>query len=164
MVSIYGISLTLRFGIFFVGESKGYGFVEYITKEAALQAKNALDGKQLLDCTAVCDWLDSSHVTVRSLHSKCLYIDHLPSNYRDMGEFRRIFSTIVNPPYCQIALRNGCPQDWGLVEFIGEEDAERTQMALDGYLLHGHRIRVSYYIPGVRAINLYLKLLNDGVS
>lgn len=64
----------------------------------------------------------------------------------------------------QIALRNGCPQDWGLVEFIGEEDAERTAQNLDGYTLHGHRIRVAYYIPGVRAINLYLKLLNDGVS
>jgi len=64
----------------------------------------------------------------------------------------------------QIALRNGCPQDWGLVEFTNEDDAERTQQTLDGHVLHGHRIRVAYYIPGVRAINLYLKLLNDGVS
>ncbi|OXA63363.1 Ribonucleoprotein PTB-binding 1 [Folsomia candida] len=144
------------------GDNKGYGFVEYVTKEAALQAKNALDGKRLLDCTAVCDWLDSSHITVRSLHSKCLYVDRLPPNYRDMAEFRRVFSTIVNPPYCQIALKNGCPQDWGLVEFINEDDAEKTQQNLDGYSLHGSRIRVAYYIPGVRAINLYLKLLNDG--
>ncbi|CAG7822372.1 unnamed protein product [Allacma fusca] len=147
-----------------IGESKGYGFVEYVTKEAALQAKNALDGRQILDFTAVCDWLDSSHVTVRSLHSKCLYVDRLPPNYRDMGEFRRIFSTVVNPPYCQIALKNGCPLDWGLVEFTGEDDAERTQQNLDGFVLHGHSIRVAYYIPGVRAINLYLKLLNDGGS
>jgi len=86
----------------FAGDSKGYGFVEYVTKEAALQAKNALDGKRILDFTAVCDWLDSSHVTIRSLHSKCLYVDQLPPNYRDMGEFRRVFSTIVNPPYCQV--------------------------------------------------------------
>ena len=64
----------------------------------------------------------------------------------------------------QIALKNGCPQDWGLVEFTGEEEAEKTQQSLDGYVLHGHSIRVAYYIPGVRAINLYLKLLNDGVS
>lgn len=98
MSKLYSLRKSLK-----IGESKGYGFVEYITKEAALQAKNALDGKQILDCTAVCDWLDSSHVTVRSLHSKCLYIDHLPSNYRDMGEFRRIFSTVVNPPYCQVS-------------------------------------------------------------
>jgi len=46
----------------FLGENKGYGFVEYVTKEAALQAKNALDGRQIVDSTAVCDWLDSSHV------------------------------------------------------------------------------------------------------
>ena len=89
----------------FTGESKGYGFVEYVTKEAALQAKNALDGRQLLEFTCVCDWLDSSHVTLKSLHSKCLYIDRLPPNYRDMGEFRRIFSSVVNPPYCQVRYR-----------------------------------------------------------
>lgn len=34
----------------------------------------------------------------------------------------------------------------------------------DKVQLKGHNIRVSYYIPGVRAINLYLKLLNENVS
>jgi len=63
----------------------------------------------------------------------------------------------------QIALKNGCPQDWGLIEFLGEDEAEKTQQSLNGYILHGRRIRIAYYIPGVRAINLYLKLLNDGV-
>ena len=39
---------------------------------------------------------------VISLHSKCLFVDRLPENYRDMAEFRKIFSTVVNPPYCQV--------------------------------------------------------------
>ncbi|XP_068082305.1 ribonucleoprotein PTB-binding 1 [Anabrus simplex] len=143
------------------GDTKGYGFVEYTTKEAALQAKNMLDGKQVENWTLCCDWLDSSHVTFDSLHSKCLYVDRLPKDFRDMGEFRKVFSSVVNPPYCQIALKNGCPQDWGLVEFNSSEDAEITQVNLNGYSLHGQNIRISYYIPGVRAINLYLKLLND---
>lgn len=64
----------------------------------------------------------------------------------------------------QIALKNGCPQDWGLVEYSNWEDAEAAQTSLNGYCLRGQKIRISYYIPGVRAINLYLKLLNDPVS
>ncbi|XP_063219956.1 ribonucleoprotein PTB-binding 1-like isoform X2 [Bacillus rossius redtenbacheri] len=143
------------------GESKGYGFVEYTTKEAALLAKNVLDGKLIDGWILCCDWLESSHTTFESLHSKCLYVDQLPKDFRDMGKFRKVFSSVVNPPYCQIALKNGCPQDWGLVEFNTSEDAETTQVTLNGYSLCGQNIRVSYYIPGVRAINLYLKLLNE---
>ncbi|XP_046405940.1 ribonucleoprotein PTB-binding 1-like [Ischnura elegans] len=143
------------------GESKGYGFVEYTTKESALHAKSVLDGKQVENWVLYCDWLDSSHVTFESLHSKCLYVDQLPQDFRDMGEFRKVFSSVVNPPYCQIALKNGCPQNWGLVEYNSAEDAEHAQVSLNGYQLKGKNIRISYYIPGVRAINLYLKLLND---
>ncbi|KAK3909479.1 Ribonucleoprotein PTB-binding 1 [Frankliniella fusca] len=143
------------------GESKGYGFVEYMSKETALHAKNMLDRKSVEDLVLCCDWLDSSHVTFESLHSKCLFVDHLPKDFRDMGQFRKVFSAIVSPPYCQIALKNGCPQDWGLVEYSSAEDAEAAQSSLNRYLLCGQPIRVSYYMPGVRAINLYLKLLNE---
>lgn len=143
------------------GESKGYGFVEYATKEAALHAKSKLDGMQINDSTLCADFIDGSHITFESLHSKCLYVDNLPLNYRDMGEFRRLFSKVINPPYCQIALKNGCPQNWGLVEFNAGEDAENTQTQLNGCELKGKKLRISYYIPGVRAINLYLKLLNE---
>lgn len=86
------------------GDSKGYGFVEYTTKEAALQAKNMLDGKQVENWILCCDWLDSSHITFDSLHSKCLYVDKLPKDFRDMGEFRKVFGSVVNPPYCQVCV------------------------------------------------------------
>lgn len=76
--------------------------MEYTTKEAALQAKNMLDGKQVENWILCCDWLDSSHITFDSLHSKCLYVDKLPKDFRDMGEFRKVFSSVVNPPYCQV--------------------------------------------------------------
>jgi hypothetical protein len=88
----------------FSGDSKGYGFVEYTTKEAALQAKNMLDGKQVENWILCCDWLDSSHITFDSLHSKCLYVDKLPKDFRDMGEFRKVFGSVVNPPYCQVCV------------------------------------------------------------
>lgn len=143
------------------GESKGYGFIEYVTKEVALQAKSLLDGRDLMGNILVCDWLDPNHVTFASLHSACLYVDRLPKDYRDMGEFRRIFSKVTNPPYCQIAMRNGALQDWGLVEYTSGEDAEETQNTLNNYQLRGHNLRVQYCIPGVRAINIYMKILND---
>lgn len=143
------------------GKSKGYGFVQYNNKEHALAARNALNDKIVDAFRLVCDWLDSSHLTLKSLHSKCLYVDKLPPNFRDMGEFRKVFAKVVNPPYCQIALKNGCPLDWGLVEYLTAEDAELAQVSCNNHILRNQPIRVVYYIPGVRAINLYLRLLND---
>lgn len=143
------------------GKSKGYGFVQYTNKEHALAARNALNDKIVDTYQLVCDWLDSSHLTLKSLHSKCLYVDKLPNNFRDMGEFRKVFAKVVNPPYCQIALRNGCPLDWGLVEYLTAEDAELAQTSCNNFPIRNQPIRVVYYIPGVRAINLYLRLLND---
>jgi hypothetical protein len=72
-------------------------------------------------------------------------------------------SDVISVCFKQIALKNGCPQDWGLVEYSTSEDAETAQTTLNGFCLRGQHIRICYYIPGVRAINLYLKLLNDSV-
>jgi len=80
-----------------------------------------------------------------------------------MSQFRKLFSTVANPPYCQIALKGGAPQDWGLVEFSHAEEAEDTLRALDGKMFHNSAIRVAFFIPGVRAINIYMKLINDTV-
>ncbi len=142
------------------GSSKGYGFVQYTSKENALAARNALNDKIVDSFQLVCDWLDSSHLTFKSLHSTCLYVDKLPRNFRDMGEFRAIFEKIVRPPYCQIALRNGCPLNWGLVEYLSSDDAELAQISCNNYCLRNQPIRVVYYIPGVRAITLMLSLLD----
>lgn len=61
-----------------------------------------LDRKAVEDLVLCCDWLDSTHVTFESLHSKCLFVDHLPKDFRDMGQFRKVFSAVVSPPYCQV--------------------------------------------------------------
>lgn len=50
-----------------------------------------------------------------------------------------------------------------MVEYSSAEDAEAAQSSLNNFVLSGQHIRVSYYMPGVRAINLYLKLLNESV-
>ena len=54
-------------------------------------------------------------------------------------------------------MTKGVIQDWGLVEFFDPNDTEATQVALQGYILQGHPIRVHYCIPGVNAINIQLK-------
>jgi len=142
------------------GESKGYGLVKYCSNEAAAQARHLLDGRDIRGFSIQADWLNSTHISFKQLHSKCLYVDNLPPNYRDMATYRKIFSVIKNPPYCQIAMRNGVIQDWGLVEFFDSEEAEKTQEELNGYNLKGHNIRVHYCIPGVNAINIYMKVVN----
>ena len=57
---------------------------------------------QVGDSTLQADWVSSTHISLRQLHSKCLYVDRLPPNYRDMANYRKIFSVVKNPPYCQV--------------------------------------------------------------
>ena len=85
------------------GESKGYGLIKYVSSDASAQARHLLDGREINSYTIDCNWLNSGHVSFKSLHSKCLYVNHLPADYRDMGEFRKIFAVIKNPPYCQVS-------------------------------------------------------------
>ena len=61
-------------------------------------------------------------------------------------------------------MKNGILQNWGLVEFFDNQDAERTQQELDGYILNGSHIRVYYCIPGVNAINIYMSLVTAADS
>lgn len=58
-------------------------------------------------------------------------------------------------------MKNGCPLNWGLVEYSTAEDAELSFNKLNGMTLRDKKIRVDYYIPGVRAIHLYMKLVNE---
>lgn len=60
-------------------------------------------------------------------------------------------------------MKNGALQDWGLVEFLEAEDAEETVACLNNFKIRGHSIRLQYCVPGVRAINIYMKILNDPV-
>lgn len=53
------------------GESKGYGLVKYCSCDAASQAKHLLDGRIVQsNYKIICEWLNSSHITYKSLHSK----------------------------------------------------------------------------------------------
>ncbi|KAF0297078.1 Ribonucleoprotein PTB-binding 2 [Amphibalanus amphitrite] len=64
----------------------------------------------------------------------------------------------------QIALKNGSPQDWGLVEFMSADVAEKTWQQMQGHQLRGSRLQVHFCMPGVRAIDIYMRLLNEAAA
>lgn len=84
------------------GESKGYGLVKFQNHEGSNLARQFLNGKMLEGEAIQVDWLNSSFIQYSQLHSKCLYVSNLPKNFRDLALFRRIFSVVKNPPYCQV--------------------------------------------------------------
>ncbi|XP_059480232.1 ribonucleoprotein PTB-binding 2-like [Neocloeon triangulifer] len=136
------------------GQSKGYGVVEYLRKEHCLQARQALAERQV-----TCDVLEPTLQTLDALHSKCMLVEGLPENFRDLSELRKIFSCRTSPPYCQLPLTS--PHNWGLVEFNNWPEAESTWLEVNGTQILGHAIRVSFCLPGMRAINLYLKRIGE---
>ena len=41
-------------------------------------------------------------MNITSLSLQVLFVDKLPPGFRDLAQFRKLFSSIVNPPYCQV--------------------------------------------------------------
>lgn len=143
------------------GSKKGYGFAQFGSSVAGLQARHVLDGQEVRGHKVECDWVKEGTHTIDSLHSKVLYVDNLPTGFRDLVQFRKIFSTVVNPPYCQIAQKNGVLQDWGLVEYTSADQSEETMTKISETILDGVKIRVQYCIPNVHAINIYMNFINN---
>ncbi|NXK81385.1 RAVR1 protein, partial [Amazona guildingii] len=131
------------------GHSKGYGFVEYMKKDAAARAKLELLGKQLGTRTLYVHWMDANHLTAELLHSKCLCVDKLPHSYSDLEELRRVFSAAGAPAFCQLAYgQDGQLKGFAVLEYESPELAELVQEATDGFPLAGNHVRVSFCAPG----------------
>lgn len=69
----------------------------------ASQARNLLFHKNVEGHDLYCDWVDANLNSYDKLHSSCLYVDRLPTNYYNMIQFRELFSEVANPPYCQVS-------------------------------------------------------------
>ena len=67
-----------------------------------MQARHVLEGHELRGHSLDCGWLQVGSHPLSTLQSKVLYVDNLPKGYKDMGQFRNLFSRIVKPPYCQV--------------------------------------------------------------
>lgn len=131
------------------GRSKGYGFVEYMKKDFAAKARLELLGKQLGASALFAQWMDVNLLAAELIHSKCLCIDKLPSDYRDTEELMQFFSSIHKPVFCQLAQDEGnYAGGFAAVEYSTAEHAEEVQQAADGMIIKGSRVQVSFCAPG----------------
>ena len=126
-----------------------------------LQARHVLEGQEVRGHRVDCEWVKEGSHSIASLHSKVLYVDHLPTGFRDLPQSRKLFASVVSPPYCQIAQKHGVLQDWGLVEYTSAEEAEATMETLRGARLDTEEVRVQYCIPNIHAINIYMNFVNN---
>ncbi|XP_070123645.1 ribonucleoprotein PTB-binding 2 isoform X5 [Equus caballus] len=131
------------------GHSKGYGFVEYMKKDFAAKARLQLLGKQLGASALFAQWMDVNLLAAELIHSKCLCIDKLPSDYRDSEELLQVFSSIHKPVFCQLAQDEGSyVGGFAVVEYNTAEHAEEVQQAADGMTIKGSKVQVSFCTPG----------------
>uniref|UniRef100_UPI00398F8CD0 ribonucleoprotein PTB-binding 2 isoform X3 n=1 Tax=Pristiophorus japonicus TaxID=55135 RepID=UPI00398F8CD0 len=130
------------------GHSKGYGFVEYMKKDSAARAKSELMGKQLGPCILYVQWTDVDHLSADFLHSKCLCIDKVPHDYKDVKELTQLFSRMFKPVFCQIAQGSGSHPSFAVVEYETADQTELVQRSTDGIFIGGSHARVSFCAPG----------------
>ncbi|XP_021100547.1 ribonucleoprotein PTB-binding 1 isoform X2 [Heterocephalus glaber] len=84
------------------GQSKGYGFAEYMKKDSAARAKSDLLGKPLGPRTLYVHWTDAGQLTPALLHSRCLCVDRLPPGFSDVDTLRQALSAVHSPTFCQL--------------------------------------------------------------
>ncbi|XP_055484668.1 ribonucleoprotein PTB-binding 2 [Psammomys obesus] len=131
------------------GHSKGYGFVEYMKKDFAAKARLELLGRQLGASALFAQWMDVNLLASELIHSKCLCIDKLPSDYRDSEELLQLFSSVHKPVFCQLAQDEGGQDScFAVVEYSTAEHAEEVQQVADGITIKGSQVQLSFCAPG----------------
>ena len=131
------------------GLSKGYGFVEYATREEALVAKQRLATKVIGLRSLRVDFSDNGMQTCSDLHSQTLFVDRLPKGFRDDAALEEIFSHYGRINFCQVATTpgTGVSRGFAFIDMSTSEEAEHAQIACNGYSFFGQDIRVSYGMP-----------------
>ncbi|KAL6092917.1 hypothetical protein STEG23_028273 [Scotinomys teguina] len=131
------------------GHSKGYGFVEYMKKDFAAKARLELLGRQMGASALFAQWMDVNLLASEFIHSRCLCIDKLPSDYRDSEELLQLFSGIHKPVFCQLAQdEGGHGGGFAVVEYSTAEHAEEVQQVADGMTVKGSQVQLSFCAPG----------------
>ncbi|KAL1776787.1 ribonucleoprotein PTB-binding 2 [Sigmodon hispidus] len=131
------------------GHSKGYGFVEYMKKDFAAKARLELLGRQMGASALFAQWMDVNLLASELIHSKCLCIDKLPSDYRDSEELLQLFSGLHKPVFCQLAQdEGGHGGSFAVVEYSTAEHAEEVQQVADGTMVKGSQVQLSFCAPG----------------
>ncbi|XP_037553871.1 ribonucleoprotein PTB-binding 2, partial [Nematolebias whitei] len=115
------------------GQSKGYGFVEYMKKDSASRARSELLGRPLGGRSLMVQWMDVNQLSQEEdMHSKCLCVDRLPLDLCDTEELTQIFSDRYKPIFCQLAQNEGSRvRGFGVVEYETAEQAEAVLIEMD---------------------------------
>lgn len=89
----------------YTGESKGYGFVDYINCESATQAKQQLmskASKYVGGRILRVDFAEASLLTYDDLHSKTLFVDRLPRDFTNAEMLTDLFSQSGTVTFAQV--------------------------------------------------------------
>ena len=89
----------------FTGESKGYGFVDYINRECAIHAKQQLmkkGSKYVGGRILRVDFAEANLLTYEDLHSKTLFVDRLPRDFTNAETLRGVFSQSGTVTFAQV--------------------------------------------------------------
>lgn len=84
------------------GLSKGYGFVEFSTRDEAAQAKLQLATRVVGQRSLRVDFADNGMQTCDDLHSRTLFVDRLPKGFVDDDILRDKFSNFGIVNFCQV--------------------------------------------------------------
>ena len=85
--------------------SKGYGFVEFSTKQEALLAKQMTATRVVSGRSLRVEFAKASMATCEDLHSKTLFVDKLPKGMSDETKLINLFSQFGTVEFCQVS---GC--------------------------------------------------------
>ena len=89
----------------FTGESKGFGFVDYINRESATQAKQQLmskASKYVGGRILRVDFAEANLLTYEDLHSKTLFVDRLPRDFTNAEMLRDLFGQSGTVTFAQV--------------------------------------------------------------
>ena len=84
------------------GLSKGYGFVEFSSRDEAAQAKLQLATKVVGQRSLRVDFADNGMQTCDDLQSRTLFVDRLPKGFLEDDVLRNKFSTYGIVNFCQV--------------------------------------------------------------
>ncbi|XP_053549651.1 ribonucleoprotein PTB-binding 2 [Bombina bombina] len=149
LVRVYG-NIERCFLVYseFTGNSKGYGFVEYMKKDSASKARLELLGKTLEEYTLFAQWMDINQLTEDLIHSKCLSVDKLPKDCNS-SEIMQLFSSLHQPAFFQLAEDEGSHcSGFAVVEYETAQQAEEVRSVMDCAAIKGSKIQVSFCAPG----------------
>lgn len=133
------------------GHSKCYGFVEYSLKTQATAAKMAMGNINMDGRVLRVEWSDCKKVA--DMFSTILFIDRLPREGPHIEAIlRELFGNYGKVRDCHLAIGIGNQfRGFAFIDFHHSTSADKAHRVLDGHVVEGSNIRVSFANPSKSA-------------